>query len=150
MTKSTWAEKIAKSKGLPKKVKVKGKGNKKMIIPAPKDVDKIMKRVRKGKLITTKTILKALAKKYRTDTCCQLTTGIFVWIAANTAKEKLDNGAKIVTPYWRTLKSDGSLNPKYPGGELTQARKLRSEGHKVARKGKKMVVLNYEDKLQKL
>lgn len=147
MTNSTWADKLAKTKGLPKKVK---KGKKKMIVPAPKDVDKIMKKVRKGKLITVSNILQTLSKKYKTDTCCQLTTGVFVWIAANSAHDALQNGKKVVTPYWRTIKTDGSLNPKYPGGEGAQAKKLTIEGHKVVRKGKRMVVLNYKNKLQKL
>jgi hypothetical protein len=147
MEKKTWADKLAKAKGLPKKVKARGK---KMVVPAPKDIDRLMKKPKKGKLITVNMIMGRLSKKYKTQTCCPLTTGIFVWIAANAAQEELDSGKKIVTPFWRTLKSDGSLNPKYPGGEMAQAKRLLKEGHRLARKGTKLVVQDFERKLQRL
>ena len=40
------------------------------------------------------------------------------------------------TPYWRTLKADGELNPKYPGGIEAQREKLEAEGHTVIKKGR--------------
>jgi len=36
-----------------------------------------------------------------------------------------------IAPYWRVLKDDGSLNPKFPGGVKEQAKKLRAEGHRL-------------------
>ncbi|GAI57000.1 unnamed protein product, partial [marine sediment metagenome] len=43
-----------------------------------------------------------------------------------------------ISPYWRTLKSGGQLNEKYPGGAEAQAARLREEGHTIeAGKGKK-------------
>ena len=47
------------------------------------------------------------------------------------------SGKRRLTPYWRVIKDDGSLNPKYPGGINSQARNLRAEGFTVARNGKK-------------
>ena len=38
-------------------------------------------------------------------------------------------GEKNITPYWRTLRSSGELNPKYPGGVEEQAARLQEEGH---------------------
>ena len=49
-----------------------------------------------------------------------------------------------MTPYWRTLKSDGELNGKYPGGIAAQAKRLRAEGHRVVKKGKRSVVADFE------
>ena len=47
-------------------------------------------------------------------------------------------GKKRISPYWRVIKSDGSLNPKFPGGVQAQALHLQEEGHDiVAGKGKK-------------
>ena len=47
-------------------------------------------------------------------------------------------GKKDITPYWRTLKIGGELNPKYPGGVEAQASHLRDEGHEIIPgKGKK-------------
>ena len=145
---SSWSQKLTQVKGLPKKVKIAGK--KIMLVPSPKDVETMMKKARKGKLLTINSIVKALAKKYKTDTCCQLTTGIFAWICANAANEQKEAGKKMITPYWRTIKTDGSLNPKYPGGESYQTKMLIAEGHKISRKGKKLVVLEFEKKIQKI
>ena len=54
------------------------------------------------------------------------------------------------TPYWRTLKKDGELNEKYPGGIDKQAERLASEGVKVIKKGKRTFVENYADILYNL
>ncbi|OGL40729.1 MAG: hypothetical protein A3C43_10595 [Candidatus Schekmanbacteria bacterium RIFCSPHIGHO2_02_FULL_38_11] len=54
------------------------------------------------------------------------------------------------TPYWRTLKSDGVINEKYPGGVEGQKKLLEKEGHKVDQKGKKSVVVDFEKSLVKL
>jgi len=153
--KKTWSEKLKDSKGLPRVEKLTGKLSKKwgsgtMVIPAPIEVDEIMKKVPKGKLITINEIRVALAKKHGTTICCPLTTGIFAWIAAHAAEEQKEKGVKNITPYWRTLKTGGELNPKYPGGVEAQKELLEREGHKVISKGKKYVVLDYEKSLVKL
>jgi len=54
-------------------------------------------------------------------------------------------GRKRVTPFWRTLKSRGELNPKYPGGIKGQTRRLRAEGHRVIKRGKRTFVKEYEN-----
>ncbi len=67
-----------------------------------------------------------------------MTTGIFAGIAARAAEEMATEGKKDTTPYWRTLKSKGELNEKYPGGVDAQAAYLRKEGHTIEpAKGKK-------------
>ncbi len=51
------------------------------------------------------------------------------------------------TPYQRTLKANGELNPKYPGGIDEQRKKLEEEGHSIIKKGRKnfrYYVDNYE------
>lgn len=153
--KKTFKEKLLGSKDLPKVVKVPDKMNGKwglrvgdtMLIPAPAEVDEVMKRVPAGKLITIDQIRGLLARKHGTTTSCPLTTGIFVSIAAHAAEEERAEGKKDITPYWRTLKKDGEINSKYPGGLAAQKRLLEKEGHKVVKKGKRFFVLNYEEKL---
>jgi len=147
--KKSWREKLADSKGLPKVGKVKGKmttrwGTGTMVIPAPIEVDEIMRKVPKGKLTTINEIRGALARKHRVDVGCPITTGIFAWIAANAAEEAAAEGAKRVTPYWRTLKTGGELNPKYPGGVPGLTKLLAAEGHRVVQKGKRFFVADYE------
>jgi hypothetical protein len=119
--KKSWREKLADAKGLPKVEKIEGKLTKKwgagtVVIPAPAEVDAIMRRVPRGKLITINEIRTRLAAQHGATIACPITTGIFAWIAAHAAEESAASGAKRFTPYWRTLKSGGELNPKYPGG----------------------------------
>ncbi len=151
----SWQEKLADSKGLPKVDKIEGKMTKRwgtgiMVIPAPREVDALMKRVPKGKLVTINELRTALAKKHRADIACPITTGIFAWIAAHAAEEAAAAGKKKITPYWRTLKSGGELNPKYPGGVAKLRKLLQSEGHRVIPKGKRWLVADYETRLVSL
>jgi hypothetical protein len=135
--KKTWHEKLADSKDLPKT----------MVIPAPREVDALMKQVPKGRIVTINELRAALAKKHRTDFACPLTTGIFSWIAAHAAAEAETEGVRRITPFWRTLKTGGEINPKYPGGADGIAKRLRAEGHKTISKGKRAFVMDYERKV---
>ncbi len=139
----SWSEKLADSKDLPKVVPITEKMSKRwgqgtVVIPAPMEVDEIMKKVPKGRLTTINQIRKILAKKHNATISCPITTGIFAWISANATEEAKAEGKKNITPYWRTLKSDGRLNPKYPGGVEKQSAHLKEEGHMIEPgKGKK-------------
>lgn len=143
-----WREKLADDKGLPV-VKVIGEemghawGPGTMVIPAPREVDEIMRAIPEGKLITLNEIRGILAEKHGATIACPLTTGIFAWIAAHAASEEVEEAGTVTTPYWRTLKTGGELNPKYPGGIEAQRKLLESEGHTVIQKGKKHLVDNY-------
>lgn len=74
-------------------------------------------------------------------------TGIFVGIAARAADEMENEGKKDITPYWRTLKSKGELNAKYPGGVEAQAARLEAEGHTIDWRRKTPRVADYEKAL---
>jgi hypothetical protein len=75
--------------------------------------------------------MKRLAGDFNADSTCPLTTGIFVRISAEAAEEYRHMGRKDITPYWRVVKNDGSLNDKFPGGATVQARRLKDEGHTI-------------------
>lgn len=148
----SWCEKLADSKGLPKMEKITGKMSKRwgtgnVVIPAPMEVDEIMKSVPRGKLITINEIRAKLAKKHKATIGCPITTGIFAWVAANAAEEQKQKGEKNTTPYWRTLKTGGVINEKYPDGIEEQKKLLEKEGHKVIQKGKNHIVVDYEKSL---
>ncbi|MFB0509231.1 MAG: hypothetical protein ACETVX_01930 [bacterium] len=155
--KKSWQEKLNDRKDLPKKVKISPKmagrfGTKlgdTVVIPAPIEVDEIMKKVPKGKLITINQIRELLAKRHCATIGCPITTGIFAWVAANAAEETAKQSKKNLTPYWRTLKTGGEINHKYPGGVDAQKKLLEKEGHKVIQKGKKYIVVNYEKNLMR-
>lgn len=117
----SWSEKLQDSKGLPKVEKITGKMNKRwgtgtVVIPAPMEVNEIMRKVPEGKLTTINEIRAALAKKHGATIGCPITTSIFAWIAANAAEEQREKGEKDITSYWRVLKTGGVINEKYPGG----------------------------------
>lgn len=120
------------------------------VIPAPLEVDAVMKMVPRGRLITITEIREKLAKKHGATIGCPLTTGIFAWVAAHAAEEERREGKEEITPYWRTLKSGGVLNEKYPGGVENLTRLLEAEGHRVIKKGKKTLVEGYERSLWEL
>lgn len=148
----TWREKLADDKGLPKVGPVTGKMTAKwgtgiMVIPAPREVDEMMRRVPRGRLTTINEIRTALARRHRANFGCPITTGIFAWIAAHAAEEAAGHGQKRITAYWRTLKTGGELNAKYPGGIAGLKKRLTAEGHRIVRRGKRFVVADYEKRL---
>lgn len=151
-SRKSWQEKLQDSKGLPKVEpidetmgKVWGTGT--LVIPAPREVDEIMRRVPEGKLITINGVREMLARRHGATIACPITTGIFSCIAARAAEEAAAEGKPDATPYWRTLKAGGVLNEKYPCGVEGQKALLEREGHTVVKKGSKHVVVDYEKRL---
>ena len=132
----SWQEKLADSKDLPRVVEINERmsrrwGTGTCVIPVPMEVDTLMRKVPKGKVTTINEIRAALARRHRATIGCPITTGIFAGIAARATEEAVAEGQRRITPYWRTLKSGGELNPKYPGGVEAQAARLKDEGHSI-------------------
>ena len=139
-SRTPWREKLerpqaAKLVEVPPKMSRFGSGM--MLIPTPALVNELVRRVPRGKLITVGRIREKLARDHDADVTCPLTTGIFVRIVAEASEEDRAQGAKRVTPYWRVIRDDGGLNPKFPGGVAQQTRYLRAEGLSIVQKGKK-------------
>ena len=148
----SWREKLADSKDLPKVVKITGRMTKRWgkgtcAIPAPREVDAIMRKVPEGRLITINEIRERVARKHKATMGCPVTTGIFAWIAAHAAEEAALAGETEITPYWRTLKVGGVLSPRYPGGVERLKALLEAEGHTVVARGQKHIVADYEQRL---
>ncbi len=134
-TRKTWREKMD-NPNLPKVVAIPPKMQKRMgagtmLLPSPREVDACIRGVHKGEVTTVSKIRQTLAQKYAADTACPLVTGIFVRIAAAAAEEDAAAGKTRITPYWRVVRDDGQLNPKFPGGVERQAEHLREEGHRL-------------------
>jgi alkylated DNA nucleotide flippase Atl1 len=155
--KKTWQEKLADKDSLPKVLnlekrfpcysavhKMGAEAGDPVVLVNPSEVVELMKKVPVGKCTTIVEICRFIAKQHRVKGCCSLTTGIFIMTAANAAEEALQENRAMNIPYWRTLKTDGYLNDKYPGGAESQKKLLEIEGFNVASKGKKYRVLNYE------
>lgn len=117
-----------------------------MYFAPPIDYDRVMRLVPFGKLLTVGAIREYFAKQSGADFTEPITAGIFVSIAAWASCQRSEDE----TPYWRTLKANGELNAKYPGGIEAQKEKLESEGHTVIQKGYKNIkyyVKDYENAL---
>lgn len=122
---------------------IKRYGGEKMLFAPPRYYDEIMKMVPEGKVITSGEIRKYLAEKNGADFTDPMTAGIFISISAWASFQRSEDK----TPYWRTLKANGELNAKYPGGIEAQRKKLEEEGHTVIEKGRKNIkyfVRDYE------
>ena len=151
----TWREKLADNKGFHKVFRIdeskrKSWGPGTCVIPAPLEVNALMCRVPKGRLVTINELRKVLASRHGATIACPITTGIFAWIAAHAAEEAKAAGAKKITPYWRSLKAKGELNPKYPGGIAALKRSLTAEGHTVIQKGSRFYVKDFEKRIARL
>jgi hypothetical protein len=97
-------------------------------------------------LLTVGAIREYFAKQNGADFTEPITAGIFVSIAAWASYQRQEDPA----PYWRTLKANGELNPKYPGGIEAQKEMLKKEGHTIIQRGRKNIkyfVKDYEKSL---
>ena len=126
------------SKDMPKmqtitdKKSIEKYGGSKMYFAPPMDYDRAMRQVPYGKVITVGAIREYFAKLNGADFTDPITAGIFVSIAAWASHQRADDK----TSWWRTLKANGELNPKYPGGAQAQKGKLEAEGHIIVQKGR--------------
>lgn len=156
----SWQDKLCDKAGLPKVLKLEkrfpcynavhkigAEEGDDVILVNPSEIVDIMTQIPKGKLITIVEICKAIAGKHRVKGCCSLTTGIFIMIAANAVEEAAKQGKNLGIPYWRTLKAQGFLNEKYPGGIRAHQRLLEKEGFRIQAKGKRKFVKDYSNHL---
>lgn len=128
---------------------IKKYGGERMYFAPPADYDAVMRTVPFGKVTTVGEIRSFFAEKNNADFTDPITVGIFVSIAAWASHQRTADQ----TPYWRTLKAGGELNPKYPGGVEEQKKRLEDEGHTIVTKGRtrlRYVVKDYEAALYRL
>ena len=121
-------------------------GGDRMYFAPPMAYDRLMRQIPFGRVITVGEIRAYLAACAQADFTDPITAGIFVSIAAWASEQRPHDP----TPYWRTLKADGELNPKYPGGTEMQKQKLEEEGHTVIARGRTNIrwyVKDYEQAL---
>ncbi len=139
-SRTPWQEKMKKPaqpeiKKAPEKW-IERYGGDKMLIPTPRMIESAVKKIPQGNLTTVGLIRQYLAHEQGADFTCPLTTGIFLRIVAEAAEEARHEGKKNIAPYWRVIKDDGTLNPKFPGGLSLQSGYLSEEGFKIIPKGK--------------
>jgi len=158
--KRTWIQKLEDKKSFPKVLKLEKRfpcynavhkmganAGEPVVLVNASEIIPLMARVPRRKVITIREICREIAKNHHVKGCCSLTTGIFIMSIANAVEEAVAQGDKSTLskiPYWRTLKADGFLNEKYPGGFEGHKKRLEKEGYKVIARGKKYQVADYE------
>ncbi|HVO78026.1 MAG TPA: MGMT family protein [Methanomassiliicoccales archaeon] len=158
--KKTWGEKLEDRPGYPKVLKLERgfpcynalhsmgvEEGQDVVIVNHNEVVDLMRQVPLGKVTTVIDICREIAVRHKVKGCCTLVSGISISTAANAAEEAAARGEDLRIPYWRTLKANGLLNEKFPGGELGHRRLLEAEGHKVIKKGKHLAMEDVERSL---
>lgn len=112
----------------------------KMVKPSSGTVKAIVKKIRKGKVVTLDQLREKLAKDFSVQTACPAST--------TKALQALSTADKPVC-YWRVIKKKGELFPKFPGGVEGHAFLLEKEGFEIDFSQKNPVVVGYENKLSK-
>jgi 6-O-methylguanine DNA methyltransferase, DNA binding domain len=122
-----------------------------MVISTPQDIGALVLKIPEGKLATFDMLKQVIAKRHGTTITCPVTTGLFLNIVARAAHEQEMMGATPLTAWWRVIRTDGTLNERFPGGVAEHEKRLVAEGHQIEAKGKsKRAVSSFEAKLAKL
>ncbi len=99
-----------------------------MLVSSPEEVESFIEKIPRGHVVTLTKLREQLAQAHGADWTCPMSTAIFVNVVARAHVEREEETGKPGAPWWRVLRADGTLNPKYPGGAAEQARRLREEG----------------------
>lgn len=145
--KKSWRDRLASYPHLPNVKEIpppmrKRHGEGTIATPSPREVEAAMHGVPEGRLATVLGIGEDIAMRHHATIGCTVTTAIFAHMVAHATEEAQER-----TPYWRTLKIGGELNPKYPGGIEAQMARLEAEGHTVVQRGKRYFVEDFAKKL---
>lgn len=101
-----------------------------IVVATPKEVTAYLRRIPKGQTRSVEALRSHLARKYKADAACPLTTGIFLRIAAEAALEKMAAGAPVgsAAPFWRVVDPGSPLAKKLSCGPSFIMARRRAEG----------------------
>jgi hypothetical protein len=85
-----------------------------LFVGTPQIVDKYIKKIPYGEQRTIIRLRNELARKWKADAMCPVSTSIFIRIAAQAAIDEMEAGKSIdkVTPFWRLLTSEDKIAKK--------------------------------------
>jgi len=108
-SKTTWAERLNSPKRhevKPAPINIAGmKAGQIMLVPTARIVADFIRTIPKGVSMDVKTLRAKLARKYKAEVTCPITTGYHLKTVAEAAFEAHQQGAKLreITPIWRVL-----------------------------------------------
>ena len=113
----------------------------KMIKPSPETVKSLVRKIRKGKVVTLEQLREKLASDFDVQSACPAST--------TKALKILSKESKPIC-YWRVVKKKGELISQFPGGVESHAELLEKDGLEIDLSKKNPIVVAYEEKLGKL
>ncbi|MCX7324239.1 MAG: MGMT family protein [Hyphomicrobiales bacterium] len=128
---------------LPEGARHRGPPGASMVVSTPAEVDGLIRQVPNGTVTTLDDVRSCLSRRHGIIVC-PVSTAIFIGIANRASEEIRAMGEAAVTPFWRVLRPDCSLNPNYPGGIRFQQACREAEGHRIMQCGKNNVVVDFE------
>jgi hypothetical protein len=108
-SKTTWTEKLNSPKRhevKPAPINIAGmRAGQIMLVPTARIVDDFIRTIPRGVSMDVKTLRAKLARKYKAEVTCPITTGYHLKTVAEAAFEAHQQGAKLreITPIWRVL-----------------------------------------------
>jgi len=106
-----------------------------LLIATPLLIAEEVARVARGNVITFSEVRARLARRFKSDRTCPLTTGIFAAILSGVVSEDIARKRRPRWPIWRLVRDDGTLSPNWPLDSRYRAALLREEGLRVTRAG---------------
>ncbi|WP_315832470.1 hypothetical protein [Bradyrhizobium prioriisuperbiae] len=130
----SWTEKFESSK--PHEVKpvpINIAGMKKgeiMLVPSPRIVADFIARIPAGESMDVRTLRERLARRYKAEVTCPITTGFHLRTVAEAALEARSRGAALteITPFWRVLDEHAPTTEKLSCGTAFVKKLRRREG----------------------
>ena len=101
-----------------------------MLIPSPAIVAKFIAGNPRGESMDVKTFRRKLARRYKAEVTCPITTGFHLRTVAEAALEAQKQGKALadITPFWRVLDAEAPTTAKLSCGAAFVARLRRREG----------------------
>ncbi len=87
-----------------------------MLIATQRILDEYINQVPKSYSVDVKTMRKDLALTHKAEVTCPVTTGIFLRIVSEASYEKIIQGEKNPTPFWRVVDPQSKLANKLACG----------------------------------
>ncbi len=100
-----------------------------MLVPTARIVDAFIRAIPAGQSIDVKTLRQRLARKYKAEVTCPITTGYHLRTVAEAAWEAHQGGAKLseITPFWRVLNEATPTTSRLACGSDFVIRQRRKE-----------------------
>jgi alkylated DNA nucleotide flippase Atl1 len=117
-------------------------GSGKMLKPSRTSVEALVKKIPRGRVLTTSLLRKVLAESHNAQETCPFLTKRALMAIAEDAKAK--------APFWRVVMGSGEMIAAYPGGQKAQAKRLQSDGLTIVSNAGKSIVANLRQSLATL